>query len=108
MQYTSFPGGQVLENSSLMPMLLELGQNVTTAAPGTADDPVPRRLPTTATYRFCAREIYPSSDAAPPRPPDQTNPMEYSFQQATHHIYNDELTATYPMYAWYSALQFFP
>lgn len=109
MQYTAFPGLQVLDNGPLMSMFAQLGKNITTAAPGTTDDdPVPRLLPTTAGFRFCVREIYPPSTAEPPRPPQETNPTEYSFQQATQHIYNDELIALYPMYTWYQVLDFFP
>lgn len=109
MQYTAFPGLQVLDNGPLMSMFAQLGKNITTAAPGTTtDDPVPRLLPTTAGFRFCVREIYPPSTAEPPRPPQETNPMEYSFQEATQHLYNDELIAVYPMYTWYQVLDFFP
>merc|ERR1712227_22576 len=102
MQYTSFPGLQVLEKKPLFGQFIKLKQNVW--VPYADIDPnsvVPRLLPTQADFRYCVREIY------PPEASYSTKPMEFNFQQANYHYFNNELTANYPEYAWYQVLDLF-
>jgi len=103
MQYTSFPGLQVLEKNPLFGQFIRLKQNVTWVpyADTDPDSIVPRLLATQADFRYCVREIY------PPEANYQTKPMEFNFQQATYHYYNTELTANYPQYVWYDVLDLF-
>jgi len=103
MQYTSFPGLQVLEKKPLFGQFIKLKQNVSWV-PYADIDPnsvVPRLLPTQADFRYCVREIY------PPEASYSTKPMEFNFQQANYHYFNNELTANYPEYAWYQVLDLF-
>jgi len=103
MQYTSFPGLQVLDDGPLFGQLLELRQNITACPVDENEDhPVPRLLLTQASFRYCIREIY------PPVPDYDQPPMEYTFQPANHHIFFTEFTANYPQYIWYEVLDFFP
>jgi hypothetical protein len=102
MQYFSFPGGQVLDNDPLFDALETLKQNITwVPSAQDRDGIVPRELPTTGTFRFCVREVYPNIPAY------DTPPLEFSFQEATFHYHNTELTATSPQYVWYEVLDLF-
>jgi len=103
MQYTSFPGLQVLDNGPLFGQFLRLRQNISYVpyADMDMDDIVPRLLPTTAAFRYCIREIYPPTAAY------DTNPTEYTFQQADYHYWNNAVTANYPQYVWYDVLDLF-
>lgn len=60
----------------------------------------PRRLPTSANYRYCIREIYPIGS-------DSLIPTEYIFTPATHHYYNTFDTATKPYMWWPVVAQLF-
>lgn len=103
MQYTSFPGLQVLDDKPLFGQFLELRQNIT-ACPvdENPNDPVPRVLLTQAAFRYCIREIY------PPYHKYTEAPTEYTFLPADHHLFFTNLTASYPYYIWYEVLPFFP
>lgn len=103
MQYTSFPGLQVLEKNALFGQFKRLKQNISYVPFGEIDidSVVPRVLYTQADFRYCIREIY------PPEANYDTNPMEFNFQQADYHYFNNELTANYPQYVWYDVLSLF-
>jgi len=103
MQYTSFPGLQVIEKNALFGQFHRLKQNISYVPYDEIDptDVVPRIIPTQADYRYCIREIY------PPEADYDTIPMEFNFQQADYHLFNNELTANYPQYVWYQVLDFF-
>lgn len=101
MQYTSFPGLQVLDNAPLFGQLVELKQNVSWIPYEDSNDVLPRILATSSDFRYCIREIY------PPEADYDTIPMEYNFQQADYHFYNDALTAVLPQYFWYYVLDLF-
>lgn len=103
MQYTSFPGLQVLEKNALFGQFYRLKQNISYVpfADIDYDSFVPRVLATKADFRYCVREIY------PPEADYNTKPMEFNFQQADYHYFNNELTANYPQYVWYDILSLF-
>jgi hypothetical protein len=104
MQYTSFPGLQVLDQGPLYGQFLLLHQNIT-ACPVNQNvgDPVPRLLLTQAGFRYCIREIYPPSSNYM-----KQTPTEFTFQPADHHLFFSEFTANYPQYIWYEILDYFP
>ena len=104
MQYTSFPGLQVLDKDPLYGQFIQLKQNVSFVPYKEMDptDVVPRDLATTASFRYCVREIYPPEDA-----PNSDTPMEFNFQAADFHLYNTAITANYPEYVWYEVLPLF-
>ena len=104
MQYTSFPGTQVLDKDVLFGQFIKLKQNVSYVPYKEMNpaDVVPRDFATSATFRICVREIYPPSYA-----PNVGIPMEFNFQPADYHLYNTALTAWYPEYVWYEVLPLF-
>eukprot|EP01094_Clydonella_sp_ATCC50884_P020977 TRINITY_DN4496_c0_g1_i1.p1 TRINITY_DN4496_c0_g1~~TRINITY_DN4496_c0_g1_i1.p1 ORF type:complete len:673 (-),score=242.65 TRINITY_DN4496_c0_g1_i1:108-2126(-) len=100
MQYSSFPGLQVLDDPAIYRQLYQLGQEITVGMP-LPGELAPRCLPTTASYRYCIREIY------PPTKEYSNKPTEYTFQAATHHVIASKLTALEPQYIWYEVLKYF-
>jgi len=101
-QYTSFPGGQVMEAADFFDLFDQLGGNTTPGWPAPGDV-IPRRLPTTANFRYCVRELYPPSIVADTNSP----PLEFSFQPATYKISDTLETAEDPELLWYSVLPLF-
>eukprot|EP00007_Cunea_sp_BSH-02190019_P009938 CAMPEP_0174230054 /NCGR_PEP_ID=MMETSP0417-20130205/888_1 /TAXON_ID=242541 /ORGANISM="Mayorella sp, Strain BSH-02190019" /LENGTH=645 /DNA_ID=CAMNT_0015307679 /DNA_START=152 /DNA_END=2086 /DNA_ORIENTATION=- len=75
-QPTAFPGLQVLDDPDIYAMFQHLGFD-TSPQPVNSTDPIPRELPTTASYRMCVREIY------GPVNPEQSYPLEYTYMPAT-------------------------
>jgi len=100
MQYTSFPGLQVLDDPAIYRQLDQLGQDIV-VGPAQPGEVQPRCLPTSAAFRYCIREIYPPTRAY------STKPMEYTFQAADVHLMANQLTAYAPQYVWYEALSHF-
>ena len=88
------PAVQVLDSELIYWGMFSLGVNITAGAWGycrtwrrsllmrpadiVPDDPVPRLLPTSASFRYCIREIYPPSPAI-----YSAQPTEFVFQQGT-------------------------
>mmetsp|Transcript_10773 Transcript_10773/g.30278 ORF Transcript_10773/g.30278 Transcript_10773/m.30278 type:complete len:638 (+) Transcript_10773:39-1952(+) len=102
-QYTSFPGLQVCDDPQLYSYYDALGMD-TSPQPATGrSDLTPRRLPTTASYRICVREIYPPQIATDPT----TIPMEFNFQPATYKLDDTYVTAEDPEELWYTLLPYF-
>lgn len=101
MQYSAFPGGQVLDDPYIFSILEDLKFNTTCCT--TPDDIVPRRLLTTAAYRYNIREVYPN------QPPQySTSPIEFVFQEADYHLYYNNMNeAIYPYLMWYRTLEYF-
>eukprot|EP01006_Ploeotia_vitrea_P022137 TRINITY_DN54547_c0_g2_i1.p1 TRINITY_DN54547_c0_g2~~TRINITY_DN54547_c0_g2_i1.p1 ORF type:complete len:347 (+),score=47.43 TRINITY_DN54547_c0_g2_i1:3-1043(+) len=96
MQYTSFPGGEVLDSPGF-DAALKLIQN------GPNDPLLPKPLPTSGEYRFCAREIY-------GRPPiyRHTLPLEFTWQPADWHMQPYSLGEAFEVEKmWYRAKTFF-
>ena len=102
-QYTSFPGLQVLDDADVWVQFEEYGYDTEPALP-VKGEVVPKRLPTTATFRFCCREIYPPAVV---EDPDTTAPMEFTFQKATYKVDDTMETAEDPYLLWYDLLSYF-
>eukprot|EP01094_Clydonella_sp_ATCC50884_P008549 TRINITY_DN1811_c0_g1_i1.p1 TRINITY_DN1811_c0_g1~~TRINITY_DN1811_c0_g1_i1.p1 ORF type:complete len:216 (-),score=42.18 TRINITY_DN1811_c0_g1_i1:96-743(-) len=100
-QFFSFPGGQVLDTPGLFQTISQLGFD-TSAGPAQPGDIQPRALPTTASYRFCVREVYPNEPVA-----YSTPPMEFSFQPGSYRASYSYQTAVAPEYGWYQAASHF-
>ena len=101
-QYSSFPGLQVLDAPDFFAQFDELGGDTTPGLP-TPDEVIPRRLPTTASFRYCIREIYPPQIVTD----SSTAPMEFNFQAATWKLDDTLDTAEDPEYLWYEVLPLF-
>eukprot|EP01100_Stratorugosa_tubuloviscum_P002689 TRINITY_DN163_c0_g2_i1.p1 TRINITY_DN163_c0_g2~~TRINITY_DN163_c0_g2_i1.p1 ORF type:complete len:706 (-),score=303.08 TRINITY_DN163_c0_g2_i1:139-2256(-) len=103
MQYTAFPGGQVMDDPYLYSSLLQLRMNISCCSPDPHNDIVPRLLLTTAAYRYTIREVYPPAAIQYISPP-----LEFAFQPADYHLYFSNFDeAVSPNYMWYKVLNLF-
>jgi len=101
MQYSSFPGGQVMDSPDIYSSLNSLGVN-TQCCSTPSTDFIPRDLLTSAAFRYTVREVY------PPIPAYSTSPVEFTFQGASEHLYYNSIAeATQPALVWYKAAAFF-
>mmetsp|Transcript_9200 Transcript_9200/g.13911 ORF Transcript_9200/g.13911 Transcript_9200/m.13911 type:complete len:314 (+) Transcript_9200:993-1934(+) len=80
MQYTSFPGLEVLETPSFYDILNRLHQDTTDLNCQSCS--APRNFLTSANFRFCNRQIF--GPTMRDNPTSNQAPLEYTWQPATH------------------------
>jgi hypothetical protein len=93
MQYTSFPGLQVLDTPGMW-TTFESYVNTTTTHSKEGLNLVPQPLSHSARYRFTIRQIYPHGQL--------NRPTEYTFQPADRHLMNTVESATDPAATWFN------
>ena len=90
MQYTSFPGFQVLDSPFIRQEVSSYGIDPSL---------VPPALPNDARYRMCVRQIYPTRY--------ETIPTEFTFMHADYHFSDTLETVLYPELSWLQVVNLF-